>query len=170
MYSWRRTIVGDAFKLYTRDSNYYRDLALLLPFLLFSIASVFRGCSDLHAPEDALLFHREVVAAIVCLLLAKEKLLLVAGAIGFVVIRGLVASLWHKQWLFVLGLSATAAAGTGVAMVLNRVGWRPSYEIPEHHSVVEVLIGVTSLMVAIFLEIRMSNWPPTTLFPKAFVL
>jgi hypothetical protein len=40
MPDWKRLIVGDAFQLSSRDFNYYRDLFLLWPFLLFTIAGL----------------------------------------------------------------------------------------------------------------------------------
>ena len=40
MPDWKRVIVGDAFQLSSRDFNYYRDLFLLWPFLLFTIAGL----------------------------------------------------------------------------------------------------------------------------------
>ena len=37
---WKRVVVGDAVQLSSRDFNYYRDLFLVWPFLLFTIAGL----------------------------------------------------------------------------------------------------------------------------------
>lgn len=167
MYSWRRIVIGDAFKLHI---NYYRDLALCVPFLVFSVAAAIRGFSDLRTPGDTLLFHRQLVAVILCLLLAKEKIILLGFVFLVFVGRGLPAALLHHEWRVALWLTLVAAAGIGVAIALGRADWSPSYEIPKRHCVVGYLIVVTSAILTCFLATRMQTWPPTTLFAKAFTI
>src|SRR5205823_14877564 len=95
---WRKIIVGDAFRLPSRDFNYYRDLALLWPLMLFGSVSVVRGFSHSRPPADAVYFHRALAVAAICLLLANERLLLVGISMLFLASRGLFALIWDRDW------------------------------------------------------------------------
>ena len=68
-------------KLFSRDVNYLRDVALFWPFVLYSVFAVS------FSPTNRTLALRCAVVAIAALSLAKEKLLLFLVAIGFIAIR-----------------------------------------------------------------------------------
>jgi hypothetical protein len=38
--NWKRLIVGDAFASPSRNLNFYRDIFLTIPFLLFTLSAV----------------------------------------------------------------------------------------------------------------------------------
>jgi hypothetical protein len=42
MPNWKRIVVGDAFRLPSQNINYYRDLVLAWPFLLFAVVGIFK--------------------------------------------------------------------------------------------------------------------------------
>ena len=65
-----------SFKLPSNDISYYRDLALMWPVLLFSLAAIFNIASP-ASPVDRIYGFRYAVLAIVALLLAKERLILI---------------------------------------------------------------------------------------------
>lgn len=105
MVNWRRIIIGDAFRFYSRDFNYFRDLALVWPFLPFSIIAF----SEFYVGTTTQV-HRVVMLAIAigCLILAEERLLLAASQ-GFVVLRCV--------WVF-----ATGARGLNLLIALVATG------------------------------------------------
>lgn len=164
MPNWRRIIVGDAFKLPSRDLNYYRDLALVGPWLVFSIASLMQGFSHSRSPEDTLFFHRALVGAIICLLLAKEKLLFIVGALAIVLWRGLLLLIALYDWRLALLLLLAGAVGIGVAIVKERAGWRPSYDLPNGVTVVDVLIFAVSLSLSLTFALWMQTCLPVKFF------
>lgn len=159
MPNWRKIIVGDAFKLPSRDLNYYRDLVLVWPFTLFSIVSAIRGTGPSHSPADTVYFHRGLAVALICLLLAKERLLLVGISLGLLVCRGLLPMMWAKDWVDVLWLMLGVVAFLSVTVLKMRAGWRLSYEIPEGFTVLGMIIGVSSLVASLTLAQWMLNWP-----------
>lgn len=153
MANWRRIIVGDAFRPSSRDFNYYRDLALLWPFLLFSIIA-FSEFYDRTTTRG----HRVAMLAIAigCLVLAKEKLMLFAVALAFVALRCV--------WAFATGIRGlnlliTFAVTGGLAslLVLARRNRRMSYEYPEKTGTLDVVVGLVSLAGAIALKIWMDK-------------
>jgi hypothetical protein len=78
MPDWKRIVFGDAFRLPSRNLNYYRDLFLVCPFLLFAVVAVFK-----------LLDYQWILGAecaglaLAALLLSRERLFLFLGALGF---------------------------------------------------------------------------------------
>ena len=141
MPDWKRIVVGEAFRLPSRNINYYLDLFLLCPFLLFAVSGVFR-----------LLSHQWVVGAecigiaLGALLLARERLILFLGAVGFCTVRFLVAILLTQDWRAYVGLLIS-----GIVLVLfGRLAknYQPSYGWPEG-SVVELVVGLSSLLLTL---------------------
>ena len=150
MPNWRRIIIGDAFKLPSRDYNYYRDFTLVWPFVFFSIVSLIIGFRHPRSPADTLHFHRVLVVASPCLLLAKEKLLL-AGIASVVLIaflfRGfLLAAVWERQWQLLLGILLCLSVVAGTALAKAHDGWRISYDIPEGITIVQLLMATASVL------------------------
>src|ERR1700731_861599 len=73
-----------AHRLFSRDLNYLRDVALFWPFVISSIVSV----SAAFSQSDRQLALRCAALAIGAILLAKERLLLFFVAMALVAIRG----------------------------------------------------------------------------------
>jgi hypothetical protein len=154
MPDWRRIIVGDAFKASSRNFNYYRDLALIQPFLWFSIASIIH----LWPPESTAYRaygFRLAVCAIVAILLAKEKLILFTSALSFVTLRLAIALVF--KWN--LGGFVALLVFAGILFALLRLfkGWKPSYEWPDGMNILDLLVGITSLGLTLALAWWMSH-------------
>lgn len=161
MPDWNRIIVGDAFKVPSHDFNYYRDLFLIWPFMLFSVA----GITQLYAPVSPAgrrYGFTLAACAVFLVLLAKEKRLLILVTclyVGFRVAVRLVLGLfflrhdWHPYLLALL-------VSGGVALVVLRLskGWRPSYTGSSVGKIriLSLLVVLTSLgcTVAIFRWIK----------------
>jgi hypothetical protein len=138
MPNWRRIVVGDAFKLSSGDPNYYRDLVLFWPIFLFSIAALaqFTGgnVADRHYAVKLL------GCAVVAMLLAKEKLLLLMGIAGFVAFRCLWAFfLMQHDWRLLVTFVLCVCV---VAPFRNR---RFSYQWPQRILVTDLIVGLSSL-------------------------
>jgi hypothetical protein len=149
MLNWRRIIIGDAFQLYSRDFNYYRDLALFWPFLLFSIVAF----SEFYARTTTQGHRIAMLAiAIACLILAKEKLLLIAVSMGFVALRCV--------WAFVTGtrglslfVAFVATGGLTAFITFARKSTPMSYEYSKRTGAVDLVVGLGSLVGTIALKI-----------------
>jgi len=138
---WKKIVVGDAFRLPSRNVNYYRDLFLLFPFLIFAVAGAFK-----------LLDYRWVLGAeciglaLCALLFARERLFLFLGALVFCAVRFLVVIALIHDWRGFVGL---LFAGI-LLLVFGRMAknHKPSYGWPEG-SIVEVLVGLSSLLLTL---------------------
>jgi hypothetical protein len=121
---WKKIVVGDAFRLPSRNINYYRDLFLLCPFMIFAVAGVFK-----------LVSHQWVVGAessgiaLGALLLARERLFLFLGAVGFCAVRFLFVIALTQDWRGYVGLLVSGL----VLLVFGRFAksYKPSYGWPE---------------------------------------
>ena len=139
MPDWRRIIVGDAFRLPSRDFNYYRDFFLLIPFLLFSLCAVGNLFTQGHEHRSGLILAG---LAGVAILLAKERWILLGGSLGFCAVQG--------AWGFAirhdpLGLAVFIGCGVPcIALIWFLKDYKPSYQIIREHSIVELLLGLIS--------------------------
>jgi hypothetical protein len=130
MPDWKRIIVGDAFKVPSHDFNYYRDLFLIWPFMLCSVA----GISQLYAPVSPagrISGFKLAACAAFLLLLAKEKRLLILVTcfyLGFRVAIRLVLGLLllRHDWKPYL-LALLVSSGAALVVLRSSKGWRPSY-------------------------------------------
>ena len=142
MSRWRQRIVGDAFKLPSKDFNYYRDFLLLWPFLVFSIA----GISQLSSHDSWRLGFELLALALITLSLAKERRLLVLGTLGISGVQFLLAFALKNDRRGLAG-----AAVTGIAFLLLARLWadyKPSYELPKGLTVADLLISLCSLAMS----------------------
>jgi hypothetical protein len=141
MPDWKRIVVGDAFRLPSRNINYYRDLFLLCPFLIFAVAGVFK-----------LVGHQWVVGAecvglaLGALLLARERFILFLGAVGFCAVRFVIAIAQTHDWRGYVGLLVSGF----VLLVSGRLArsYKPSYGWPEG-SIAELVVGLSSLLLTL---------------------
>lgn len=145
MPNWKKVIVGDAFRLPSRNLNYYRDLFLLWPFLLFAIAGL------LHT--FAANRHEKVVGmkclglAFLAVVLARERLLLIFGAFGFCAVRFLFAALLTQDKRALVGLLATSIPL--LLFVRFKRNYKPSYDWPDGLSIIDLVIGLSSLLLTL---------------------
>lgn len=141
MPNWKRIVVGDAFRLPSRDFNYYRDFFLFWPFLIFTIL----GLVNLITPDHAhtALGMKCLALGALAILLARERLILFLGALGFCAIRFLIVLLITGDWSALLALLATAIPVIWSVFVLS--DYKPSYEWSNKLSVIDVVLSVSSL-------------------------
>lgn len=133
-------------KLFSRDVNYLRDMALFWPFVLYSIFAVGSAFSPTHRH----LALRCAGVAIAALVLAKEKLLLFLVGLGFIAIQCAITLFLHGwDWgVFIGGIL------TVVPFILaNRFWLKPklAYELPNEFRLVDALWSVASLIGSLLL-------------------
>lgn len=133
-------------RLFSRDVNYLRDVILIWPFIIFSIIAA--GCA--FSPPDRQLGLRCAAVAIVAILLAKERLVLFLGALGFCAIQLVVALVLHPwKWsVFAFALL------TGVPFLLANRYWRNpklAYQLPSEFGAVDMLLSFASICGTLFL-------------------
>jgi hypothetical protein len=140
MPNWKQLIVGDAFRLPSRDLNYYRDLFLMWPFLLFTITALVNLFS---IGKDHRLGLELAALSILSILLARERIALIGGALGFCAVQSLVSFFLRHDWV---GL-AVAIPSAALFIVLIRLlkDYKPSYGWPKGLSIATVLVGLSSL-------------------------
>ncbi len=114
MPNWKQVIVGDAFRVPSRDFNYYRDSFLIWPFLLFTIAGLVNLFSGNH---DHLLGFKFVGLSLLSILLARERIILVGGALGFCAVQSLLSLFFRHDWI---GLVVAIPTG---ALFLLLIRW-----------------------------------------------
>lgn len=141
---WKRVIVGDAFTLPSKDFNFYRDSFLMWPFLLFAIAAI---TNFFRRGVDHRLGFQFLAIAIVCLLLAREKVVLIGGGLGF--------CWFQSSWTFAFRRDPVAlwvAIITGALFVLLLIAlrnYKPKVKWPEGSSIATLLLGLCSLGLTI---------------------
>lgn len=144
MPNWNRIVVGDAFKLSSTDINYYRDLFLIWPFLGFSLGAI----SNLFSPASPIyrIYGFKLAAcAVAAIFLAKERIVLLLGALAYVAVRLSIAIIFiHTRemlvWLLVSG---------SLALTILRSRWvrdyKPSYARPNGLHVLDLIVGVSGM-------------------------
>lgn len=128
-------------KLFSRELNYLRDLALFWPFVLYSIFAVGSAFSPAHRH----LALRCAVVAVAALLLAKERLLLFLVGLGFIAIQCVITLLLHPWSWGVF----TAGTLTAVPFLLaNRYWLNPklAYKLPSEFRLVDALWSIASII------------------------
>jgi hypothetical protein len=148
MPNWNRILVGDAFKVQPGGFDYYRDVFLLWPFLGFSIVAT----SVLMAPKnpaDRPYGLKLAACAVVVLLLAKERLILVIAASAYVAIKMAVGIIFIHTWQTLVWLLVSG----GILLAAFRLGvlrdWKPSYVRPQKLYVLDIAIGMLGMAVMI---------------------
>ena len=139
MPDWKRLIIGDAFALQSRDLNFYRDMFLLIPFLLFTIMAV----TSLFGPaHDYRVAMKCAVMSLLAILLAREQFVLILGSLGFVSLQ--------CQISFVLKhdpIALTVSIVSGVAFLLlvrSLRNHKPSYSVAGGTTIATLLVVLAS--------------------------
>jgi hypothetical protein len=144
---WKRIIVGDAFRLPSKDFDYYRDHLLLWPILLFGIAAV---TNFLRPQADHILGLKFLGVFTVSLLLAREKAILIGASLGFCFFQSLWAlNIRHDP----VGLWVALVTGPLLVLLFFSLrNYKPSYAAPRGGSTIAtILLGFVSLGMSILL-------------------
>lgn len=146
MPNWNQVLGWDDFKTQTASFDYYRDIFLTWPFLGFSIAAI----SILIAPQSPayrIFGLKLAMCAVVALLLAKERLLLVLVASTYVAIRMAIAIVFSHTWVTL----ALLLVSSGTLLVIFRSGVlkgrKLSYVIPKKQPALGIAVGALGLGV-----------------------
>ncbi|HET8924989.1 MAG TPA: hypothetical protein VFN26_18560 [Candidatus Acidoferrum sp.] len=146
MPNWNQILGWDDFKNQTASFDYYRDIFLTWPFLGFSIGAI----SVLIAPQSPayrIFGLKLAMCAVVALLLAKERLLLVLVASAYVAIRMSIGIIFSHTWVTL----ALLLVSSGTLVVVFRSGVlkdrKLSYVIPKKSPALGIAIGVLGLGV-----------------------
>jgi hypothetical protein len=153
MPNWRQIVVGDAFKISPGGFNHYRDLFLVWPFLLFSIIAISDFFSSDHLQRSYAL--RAGLCAVIAILLAKERFILLMAALFYVAVRVLVALVFLHNWKVLL--AALLSCGLFIVLIRSRTlaNWKPSYATDGGQHSLDVIVGVSGLLVAVGIAIWM---------------
>ncbi len=145
--------VGGTRTLFSRDLNYLRDSALFWPFVLSSILAV--GCA--FSGRERQIGIRCAVLAILSLLLAKERLLLLFAGLGFIAIQCAINLVLHP-WSW--GVFAAGVLTAGPCLVANRYWRRPklAYRLPSEFRLVDALWSIGSLFGTLVLYFFISPY------------
>ncbi len=138
--SWKRVIVGEAFRVPSRDLNYYRDSFLIWPFLLFTIAGLVNlfGVGHDHRVGVKLL-----AVSLVTILLARERFILIGGALGFCAVQSLLSFFLRHDWM---GLAVAIPTGAFFLLLIRSLKkYKPSYQWPRGLRIADLLVGLSSL-------------------------
>jgi len=149
MLDWKRVIVGDAFQLPSHDFNYYRDLFLVWPFLLFTVAGLVNLFGVGH---DHRVGVKLVALSLVTVLLARERIALIGGALGFCAVQSLLSFFLRHNWI---GLAVAIPAGIFFIFLIRGLkDYKPSYQWPKGLRIADLLVGLLSLGFSILVL----NW------------
>jgi hypothetical protein len=121
------------------------------PFLLFSIA----GFVNLFTRgADHRLGIKYSALAIVAILLAKERGILIPVALGFCALQSFITFGLKHEWV---ALATVVLTGAPFLFFLRAwAGYKPSYQRSRGSTMVDLIIGISSLglTLALFLVIR----------------
>lgn len=145
MPDWKRVIVGDAFRLPSGDPNYYRDVFLIWPFLLFTIVGLVILFGGGH---DYRLGFICAALSLLSVLLARERIVLIGGALGYCAVQSLLSFFLRNDWR---GLAVAIPCGVLFVVILRSLkGYKPSYGWPKGLTVADLIISLSSLGLSIF--------------------
>jgi len=141
MPDWKRIAIGDAFRAPSRNFDFYRDLFLLCPFLIFAGGGVFKMVS-----HQWIIGAECVGIALGALLLARERLFLFLGAAGFCAVRFVVVIAVTQDWRGYVGLLVSGL----VLLFFGRYAknYKPSYGWPQG-SIAELVVGLLSFLLTL---------------------
>jgi len=136
---WRRLIIGDAFALQSRDPNFFRDVFLVIPFLLSTIIAVTAALGPAHDYRAAM---KCAVISLLALLLARERFVLIGASLGFVCLQSLISFvLKHDP----IALAVSIVSGVGFLLLIRWLGdYKPSYSVAKGTTISTVLVVLVS--------------------------
>jgi len=136
MPDWNRQII-----------DYYRDRFLLGPILLFSVLAIANVVAP-ESPADRLYGFKLTACAIIAVLLAKERLVIILASAVFLALELAVALAVTRDWK---AYSASLLVSIGILVVLFPVQrrWKPSYGDPPPTSIPGVIFVVAGIVAAV---------------------
>jgi hypothetical protein len=144
MLGLKRLLLGDhPFALSSRDFNFYRDFALIWPLFVFSAAAFTYLSTPAPIAGERSLGYKFLAAALVTLFLAKEKLVVIAGLVGWLGVCFVNPMLpVVRDWRAIIG----AGVCFGLVWLITKIpGFKPSYEWPNDLGFWEGIIFIASL-------------------------
>ena len=155
MPDWKKVIVGDAFELPSRDFNYYRDLFLVWPFFLFTILGLVCLFGVGHDYRDGAKF---AALSLVTILLARERFILIGGALGICAVQSLLSFFLRHNWV---GLAVGTLTGVLLLLLIGSLkDYKPSYQLPQSSSIVSALVSLLSLGFSFLVLFLVFRWIP----------
>jgi hypothetical protein len=149
--SWKRIIVGDAFKLPNKNPRFYIDIALVFP-IVFALLALSHPIWS--SPPLAWNGREEVIGAAVllaCFLLAKERAVTFGAALGYMFCAGLLhLPLAPSSELWIL-LVMTLAAGAGVLAIVILNARRTEFYKPTNSFIDRIVVAAAVAGALIFL-------------------
>ncbi len=135
MPDWKRIIVGDAFALDSRDKNFYRDIFLFVPFLLFSIMAV----SGLFAANhDFLYIGKCGLLSLLAVALMRERLVIVGASLGFVCLQSGVSFVIKRN---PIALVVSILSGVACLLLFRSLkDYKPSYSFEKGGTIATLLV------------------------------
>lgn len=117
------------------------------PILLFSFLAIVRILQP-ETQAQRVSGFKIAACAVIAILLAKERFVLIAAGAGFVALRLAIALAITRDWrTFLVGL--LVSAGIVCAILLARGDWKPSYEWPTKTNILALLVGVAGLVAGV---------------------
>ena len=135
MPDWRRLIIGDAFALDSRDKDFYRDVFLFVPFLLFAVMAV-TGLPNLkHGYLDA---AKAAFLSLLVVALMKERLVLIGAALGFICLQSSVSFIFKPS---PVALAVSILTGTACFLLFRSLKkYKPSYSMDKGGTIATLLV------------------------------
>ena len=127
--------------------DYYRDRFLLWPVLIFSMLAIVNIVSP-ESPAGRLYGFKLAACAIIALLLAKERLIMLLAGAGFVALRLTVALAVSRDWK-AYGVGFLVSIGIIVALLPALRRWKSSDEDPATTKIPGVLFGVAGIVASV---------------------
>ncbi len=135
MPNWKQIIVGDAFALDSRDKNFFRDIFLFVPFLLFTIMAISGVLSPKHGYLDV---AKAGFLAILAIALVRERLPLVGASLGFVFLQSSASFvLKHDR----IALAVSLVSGVSCFLLFRSLkNYKPSYSFEKGVTIATLLV------------------------------
>jgi hypothetical protein len=158
---WKRIILGDNWRellvwknfVFPRDLDRVRDVALVWPLILFSLA----GLIHLLQPKtnlDTKIGLELLGCAILTVLAAKEKYMLVGATFVCCAFRLLVVVFLVHDWRAIGAFSVCVVVPA--VMFWKRGDYKPSYTIDDGLSFLDIVTGISALMISLLIIQRIS--------------
>jgi hypothetical protein len=147
MPDWNRNVFSEAFKLPSRNFDYYRDTFLMWPIWMFCFGSIIDIITP-ASPAYRIYGFKLAACAIVALALAKERLILLAAGAGFVAMRLAIALAVTQDWKS-YAVAFLVSAGIVFTILQVRRNWKPSYMSPAKTNALGILVGAMGIGTAV---------------------
>jgi predicted transporter len=136
MLNWNRAFIGN-----------YRDRFLLWPVLLFSVLAIGNIAAP-EAPGYRLYGFKLAACAVIAILLAKDRLIVLIGVFGYTALRLTIALAITGNWkAYGVGLLISIVVVVVLIPALRR--WKSGYEDSAKTTILDVLLPVAGIVAAV---------------------